>query len=292
MTITRLRPLGVLILALALVAVACGDDDADDGASTGASNSILPFELIQDSDFTFEVDPFDTTHGVFHVTTTEPTICSITWGETTQLGNLNNSLTMNGTGIIQHDVPLPGAEAGKTYYFTVQGSTADGRVFQSEMATFTLPEVEAAAEPDQEMAVHGENLAVGASVVVASSEFSAAWSADNAIDGDMSTEWATLGDGSEGFIEIDLGAESDIVGFEFITRSMSDGTAITTEYTVEVDGTVFGPFAAGTPADPGFAAAEASGRVVRFMISDSSGGNTGAIEIRVFAPQMTDDMDG
>jgi hypothetical protein len=288
MVINRLRPLGMMILALALVAMACGGDDADDGAPS----SILPFELIQDSDFTFEVDPFDTTRGVFHVTTTEPTICSITWGETTELGNINNSLTMNGTGIIQHDVPLPGAEPGKTYYFTVQGSTADGRVFQSEMAMFTLPEVEATADPDQEMADHGENLAVGASVVAVSSQFSAAWAAGNAIDGDMSTEWATAGDGSEGFIEVDLGAEADIVGFEFITRSMSDGTAITTEYTVDVDGAFFGPFVAGTPADPRFAAAEASGRMVRFMISDSSGGNTGAIEIRVFAPQPLDDMDG
>ena len=279
MTINRLSPLGVLILTMVLVATACGGDDAADGTS----NSILPFELIQDGDFAFEVDPFDTTRGVFHVTTTEPTICSITWGETTELGNLNNSLTMNGTGIIQHDVPLPGAETGKTYYFTVQGSTADGRVFQSEMATFTLPEIEAAASPDREMAVHGDNLAVGASVRAVSSEFSAAWSADNAIDGDMSTEWATSGDGSDGYIEIDLGAESDIAGFEFITRSMTDGSAITTEYTVDVDAVVFGPFAAGTPADPGFAAADASGRIVRFMISDSSGGNTGAIEIRVFA---------
>ncbi len=279
MTINRLRPLGVLVLALALLVTACGGEDADDGAL----NSILPFELIQDGDFAFEVDPFDTTRGVFHVTTTEPTICSITWGETTELGNLNNSLTMNGTGIIQHDVPLPGAEPGKAYYFTVQGSTADGRVFQSEMATFTLPEIEAAASPDREMAIHGDNLSVGASVRAVISEFSAAWSADNAIDGDMSTEWATSGDGSDGYIEIDLGTESDIAGFEFITRSMTDGSAITTEYTVDVDGVVFGPFAAGTPADPGFAAVDASGRIVRFMISDSSGGNTGAIEIRVFA---------
>lgn len=282
----RMRRFGVLILALVLVAAACGDDDTggDDAAGGNASDAVLPFELIQDSDFTFEVDPFDTNRGIFRVTTTVPTICSITWGETTDLGNLNNSLQMNGTGIIQHDVFLPGAEPGKTYYFTVQGSTADGQLFQSEMATFTLPEVEAAGDANDEMVVHGDNLAEGAAVVAVSSEFSAAWSAGNAIDGEMSTEWATSGDGSEGFIEIDLGAESEIVGFEFITRSMADGTAVTTEYTVTVDGEMFGPFPAGTPADPGFAAAAASGQIVRFEMTDSSGGNTGAIEIRVFAP--------
>ncbi len=291
MMTNMLRPLGALILALALVAAACGDDDVDGDAASGqgASNALLPFELIQDSEFTFDVDAFDTTRGLFHVTTTEPTICSITWGETTELGNINNSLTMNGTGIIQHDVPLPGAEPGKTYHFTVQGSTADGRVFQSEMGTFILPEVEAAAEPAPEMAVHGENLAEGSSIVVVSSEFSAAWSADNAIDGDMSTEWATASDGTDGFIELDLGAEFEIAGFEFITRSMTDGTAITSEYTVSVDGSVFGPFPAGNPADPRFAAATAVGRIVRFEITDSSGGNTGAIEVKVFAPQAMGD---
>ena len=45
------------------------------------------------------------------LTTTIPMICSITWGPTEELGNQNNSLTMDGTGIEQHDVVLPGAEA-------------------------------------------------------------------------------------------------------------------------------------------------------------------------------------
>lgn len=281
MTIARLRIIGALGMALVLVAYACGGDDSGGTEEPGA---VLPFEMIQSSEFEFEVDPFDTSRGIFHVTTTEATICSITWGETPDLGNLNNSLDMNGTGIIQHDVFLPGAEPGGTYYFTVQGSTADGRVFQSEMATFMLPEVEAAAEPQPEMDLHGANLAEGAALIAVSSEFSDAWAGENALDGDMSTEWATSGDGSEGFIEIDLGAESEIVGFEFITRSMADGSAVTTEYTVDVDGEMFGPFGAGTPATPGFAAVETSGRTVRFDISDSSGGNTGAIEIGVFAP--------
>ncbi len=47
---------------------------------------------------------------VGRVTTTEPMVYAIVRGETEALGNFNNSLAMNGTGIIDHDVFLPGAE--------------------------------------------------------------------------------------------------------------------------------------------------------------------------------------
>ena len=40
--------------------------------------------------------------------------------------------------------------------------------------------------------------AEGATVVAVSSMFSDAWSGDNAVDGDMSTEWATAGSGDPG----------------------------------------------------------------------------------------------
>ena len=66
--------------------------------------------------------------------------------ETTEYGPPNGTLvivgggSMNGTGIIEHNVFLSGAVPGKTYYFQLQGSTADGRLFQSELDTFTVPE--------------------------------------------------------------------------------------------------------------------------------------------------------
>ena len=71
-------------------------------------------------------------------------ICAIVWGETEELGKFNNSLAMNGTGIVNHDVFLPGAVPGRTYYFQVQGSTADGTLYRTETATFTIPEGETA----------------------------------------------------------------------------------------------------------------------------------------------------
>jgi len=102
----------------------------------------------------------------------------------------------------------------------------------------------------------------------------------------MTTEWSTSGDGSDASVEIDLGAGQQIAGVESITRSMADGTAITTSYWVTIDaGDRPAPFDAGSPADNRFQAIEASGRLVRFEAADTTGGNSGAVEIRVSHPR-------
>jgi len=285
--------LATVLVALAVVASACGSSNSDsapaDTSSDAGLGQLLPFSEVQASDFTFDADMSDPNRGIFHVTTTEPMICTIVWGETEAFGNFNNSLAMNGTGIVQHDVFLPGAEQGKTYFFRVQGSTADGRQFRSPTDTFTIP-VSTPPSGDamgggDAMAVHGTNLALSSTIVEASSEFGPGWEATNAIDGVGTTEWATKGDGDSGFITIDLGSPQSVVGTEFITRRMLDGTAITDTYMITVDGgEPLGPFTAGTPAQPNFNAAEFTGQVIRFDIAASSGGNVGAIEVNVFAP--------
>lgn len=277
----------VFVLAIALVAAACGSStDTTDSASGAVDAELFDFALVQENEFTFESDPADPGRGIFHVITTEPMICTIVWGETDEFGNFNNSLAMNGTGIINHDVVLPGAQQGVEYQFRVQGSTADGKQYRSELGTFTLPVSEAGdAMADEEMIAHGDNLALDATLVEASSTFGAGWEAENAFDGDTNTEWASSGDGDEGFITIDLGAPQDVVGVEFWTRRMLDGTAATEMYTVTVDGgETFGPFPAGNPANPNFTAIEFTGQQIRFDVDSSTGGNVGAIEVRVFAP--------
>ncbi|MDH3539086.1 MAG: discoidin domain-containing protein, partial [Acidimicrobiia bacterium] len=149
----------------------------------------------------------------------------------------------------------------------------------------TLPESDRPVGTDDPVDLR-TNLALTATVIDASSEFNASFGADRAIDGDLTTEWATRGDGDAGFLTLDLGREVQIGGLEFITRSMADGSAVTTEYTVTVDDVVMlGPSPAGTPADPRFQAVVATGRVFRFEIEASTGGNTGAAEIRVLAPE-------
>ncbi len=109
--------------------------------------------------------------------------------------------------------------------------------------------------------------------------------AANAVDEDLNTEWSSAGDGDDSFITVDVGAVHRIGGFEFLTRSMTDGSATTTTYTVTVDdGEVLGPFPAGNPANASTTTVETEGRLFRFDVTDSTGGNTGAIEIRILAP--------
>lgn len=276
------------LVPLALLAAACssGTDGsaASNSAGTSVSQEVRPFSEVQASDVVFEADPTDPARGIFRVTTTEPMICSIVWGETPALGRFNNSLAMNGTGIVQHDVFLPGAEPGRTYWYQLQGSAADGTLYRSEPATFTIP-ADGGAATATTTTVPGTDLAVGATIAEVSSEFGSNFAATNAIDGSGTTEWSSRGDGDAAFITADLGSTADVSGFAFITRSMADGTAITRTYTVTVDdGTTYGPFPAGTAADQRVAPVETRGRRFRFDVDTSTGGNVGAVEIRVLGP--------
>jgi hypothetical protein len=122
--------------------------------------------------------------------------------------------------------------------------------------------------------------------VSVSSEFSAVFAGDHAVDGDLATEWSTADDGDDGWIEIDLGEPTGIAGVEFVTRSMADGTAITSTFTVSLDGSdPQGPFPAASPAVSRVVPLEVTARVLRFDVADSTGGNVGAAEVRVYAPR-------
>lgn len=283
MTITFTRRSALTAAAASITLAACGSSAASDADASGGDSlgELLPFSDVQENEFTFEGDPNDPGRGIFRVRTTEPMICAIVWGETEDFGNFNNSLAMSGTGIIEHDVVLPGAMAGSTYFFRVQGSVANGNQYRSPVDAFTIPAFEGEVGDD---IARGTNLATGATIVEVSSVFGPGFEAENAIDGDNNTEWASAGDGDDGFIVLDLGSEQEIAGIEFITRSMLDGTATAEMITATIGNETFGPFPAGNPADPRFAALSATGQRVRFDVDTSTGGNVGAIEVNVYGP--------
>jgi hypothetical protein len=273
MTRSKQRFLLVVMLgAIALIASACSGSSDD--------TAVRDFSEIQSSDFEFSVDA----NGVakMNVSTNIDAACSISYGETDALGTIGTDDAMGGAAHDNHEVILVDAEPGKTYKFRVQGADAEGNIYQSEIAMFTLPE--APVGGDDTMDEHGMNVAEGAAVLDVSSVFSGSWLGENAFDGDMTTEWATKGSGDDAFIVVDLGSAQEITGVEFITRTMSDGTATTTEFTVTVDdGGTYGPFPAGDQTDPGFVEVAFTGQVLRFDTAVSTGGNTGAIEIRAYA---------
>ena len=204
------------------------------------------------------------------VATSVEAVCAVAFGETESLGLLATDLDMGGTGHSDHSAVLTGLTPDTEYFYRLQGVGPDGSVFQSELSTFRTPRADASPAGDG-------NLAVGATVVDVSSEFSEAFAAGNAVDGDLATEWSSRGDGDDAFITIDLGLPVNVTSVGFETRSMSDGTAITETFTVTVDGVTYGPF------EVGLAPVEFTADVIRFDVDTSTGGNTGANEIQVFA---------
>ncbi len=272
----------LIVLLLLLTACAAPSETGDTTDTAAVDVEVRPFTEIQDSEITFEGDPLDPSRGILRVTTTEASICAIVWGETTEFGRFNNSLSMNGTGIVQHDVALPDVEPGVEYSYVLQGTTADGQLFRSEVDTFTI---EAAAETpeDADTVDRGPNLALDATVSDVSSEFGDSFAAELAIDGDLRTEWSSQQDGDGAFITLDLGEPTSIGAVAFITRSMADGTAITETFTVTTDdGTVLGPFPAGSPAVARVADVDVTARTLTFTVESSTGGNVGAVEVQVY----------
>jgi len=157
--------------------------------------------------------------------------------------------------------------------YRTQGVAADGTIYVGEVEQFTTPAGDAAAARS--------NLALDAADVETSSDFSASFAGTNAIDGSLSTEWSSRGDGDDAYIVIDLGVPMEITGIGFRTREMSDGTSITNSYTVSVDGgEALGPFEAGI----GLVVSDftATGRAFRIDMNTTTGGNTGAVEIEIY----------
>ena len=136
----------------------------------------------------------------------------------------------------------------------------------------------------------GDNLALaanGASVVAVSSNFGrgnleSAYGADNALDGDPSTEWSSDGDGDSAWIEIALATRTNVTSLGFWTRTMGTSAQISSFHVVTDTGSVIGPFTVDSAATVTFFETDFEATRLRFEVIESSGGNTGAIEIEVY----------
>jgi len=276
---TRLRArkahTAVAVLCLGLAALCLGLAGCGGTGGTKNTASVRDFRLIEVGKTRLQIAA-DGRSAVVQVETNPPTVCAIAYGRTASLGSIADDPNMGGTAISRHTVILGDLAPGTTYRFLLTATDAQGRVFQTrELTTFTTPPTSAAP---------GQDVAVGAKIVAVSSQWSTAYRAANAVDGNLSTEWASADDGDGAFITIDLGRQRKITGISFVTREMSDGSAITRTFAVVVDGRRrYGPFPAGNHLDLHIAPVLFTGRFLRFEVVQSTGGNTGAAEIEVFS---------
>src|SRR5207248_8450964 len=106
---------GTAMLAVGLPSVACSGKGATASAESGGR--VHPFSEVQSAPVTFEAGTARPGQVLAHVRTKHDLICAFVWGESPALGRFNNAQSMNGTGISDHIVALPGAEAGHTYHY-------------------------------------------------------------------------------------------------------------------------------------------------------------------------------
>ena len=264
--------LAVLALLVSLT-LACGSS----GSSTPAIQQI---EIIL-------ADPIAITEissdsAVVQARTNIDVICSVVFGTDTSYGAQSTDLDMAGRGHSSHAAPLRGLEPDTIYHYRLQGTAADGTLYVSEDMTFRTA---SAQQPEAGGRINLAGISAGARVVEASSQFggSAAWRPENAIDGDPDTEWSSAGDGDDAFITIEL-ARLEQIGFVGIwTRTMGSSAQITSFQVVTEDGLEFGPFDVPDGSRMYEFSVSITAQRLRFEVVSSSGGNTGLIEIAVFA---------
>jgi len=283
----RYARLPQVLLPLVLLAVACSN-----GAATGATTAQVPAQLI-DPMAEFEGMVVDgpileigSTSVSVRATTREKTVCAVSYGPTTDYGRIATDDAMDVGGHKDHHPVLIGLEPNTLYHYSFGGIGPDGKVFRSPDFTFRTLPADAGVLPEPE----GENLAAlgaGARVLAASSnfgggDFAGRWGANSAFDGDLTTQWSSDGDGDGAWIEIELAAETHVTSLGFWTRTMGESAQIFS-FQVETDrGEVAGPFRLSDASSVHYFETDLTARRLKFQALETSGGNTGAVEILVY----------
>jgi hypothetical protein len=256
-----------VVAVLSLLLAACGPAATDDP-------KVRPIDDILAGDVRVEPDSSGTV-ATLRVTTTIPVACAVIYGTDERFGSIATDDDMAGGAHRDHAPLLSGLEPDTEYRYVLQGSDAEGNLYRGQVQTFRTPAVTGDTAA-------GRNVAPQGRIVDVSSEFSDDFAAANAIDGDLASAWSTAGDGDDASITIDLGRSTDISGVRLRSREMSDGTAIIRTFTVTIDDAEpLGPYDAGTEE---LARVRATGSQVRIDAVDTTGGNTGAVEIQIYSP--------
>lgn len=218
------------------------------------------------------------TSAVVALKTSAPAFCQLNVGATPQYGRMYR-MSMSGP-MTDHRIVLPGLQPETVYHVRLTAVDVQARVYQSPDLTFkTWPA--AAGRPK------GRNVAAlqaGARVLGASSNYggggiTSTYGANHAIGGDPSTEWSSNGDGDKAWIEIELARPFHISTIGFWTRTMG-ATAQIRRFEVVADGqTRLGPFTLPDATGVHYFPVDVTARRLRFNVLESSGGNTGAVEI-------------
>ena len=278
-----LKITALLVCVLALSASVGCDSGVSPTEQAGQNMAVVqPLDKILSKGPTFsDIKPNSAT---VLIDTGVPVVCAAAYGTTTAYGQLATDSDMAGGPHENHHPLLSGLQPDTDYHVRLQGVGQDGTLYQSQDYTFRTPKGGAS-----ETRPAGTNLALasgGAKIASVSSNYggdnTGSYGANNAIDGNPATQWSSNGDGNKAWIEIELPAKAHITGIGFWSRTMGSSAEIRTFRVIADGGQVYGPF---TLADAGsihYFATDFTAQRLRFEAVDTSGGNTGAVEIEVY----------
>ena len=274
-----MRKLLGLVMILLLILTACSGDKSEVGMISSLAampNGIEGPTVTADTGTSVEI--------LF--TTGVPTMCNVAYGTTSNYGRLA-TMSMMGGAVREHAVTLTGLEPETLYHYRINLTDEAANLYQSQDLTFTTATAEQSTVQ--------EGLDLGAAeplelqVLGVSSNFGGAgndenWGANRAIDGDPGTAWSSDGDGDNAWIEVALGETSNVQAVGFWTRTMANDTAQIFRFTVTTDqGESFGPFELPNAEQLYTFPVEFTASTVRFDAVETNTGNTGAVEIEVYA---------
>jgi len=268
----------LLLLIFALSTLGCVDN-SEKLANFGDNVTVKHLEdvLANNPDFS----SIGSEVGTVYINTTVPLVCAAVYGEDTVYGMIATDLDMMRGAHNIHSPRLTSLKPGTVYHVRFHGIDANGTFYQSKDYIFTTKTAEKEA---------GKNLALitnGAKITGISSNFGGSldskWGGNNAIDGDFSTEWSSNGDGDNAWIEIELKEINKINKIGLFTRTMGSSGQILS-FQIKLDGgqEVYGPFEVVDATEIHYFDVNFTTKKLLFEVVDSSGGNTGAVEIEVY----------
>ncbi|MGM0421253.1 MAG: discoidin domain-containing protein [Bacillota bacterium] len=254
---------------------------------TNGSAEVMEVERVENY-FTSEPEILEVGSGAAAVSfvTEEPTIASTAFGPDRDFGRLARLGT--GSPVRETELSLYGLDAATEYYLETLAIDPQGELGRSEIVS--LQTLEASAEGFS-AEKNWASQEAGAEVKAVSSNFGqdpeGAFGSVNAIDNDPGTEWSSQGEGNQAWIEIELPTEIEITGFGFWTRTMGETGQIFKVRMLTGTGEVIGEFDIPS-ADQlyNFQVSPVTASTVRFEVVESSGGNTGARQIKVYGRKV------
>ena len=208
--------------------------------------------------------------------------CTVNFGKDRSLGQLSLDQDMAGGTHSDHNPLLSGLEPETEYFYRVQGVDDAGTLYISDIMSFTTPPQDTSENLNLASAENGAEI-IGFSSAFGGAGVDETWGAGMAFDGSPNSEWSSAGDGNDAWVEVKLAQRSLITSVEFQTRSMSNGTAITKQFSIITDsGEEFGPFDLPDASQMYQFDVEIEAETLRFNLMDTTGGNTGVVDIAVY----------